>query len=101
MAERGRAIAQSSDFAGSNNGAIIDRISSSRTYQVIADGLPIALFFTCLAWRVHRPRQAGITRRPTTPAHHPSFTSGLSRNMRANLTQSSKPCGKIICYLDS
>ncbi len=45
---------------------VIERIPHSRAYQVTADGLAIALFFTRLAQRLLIPGLAQLT-----PARHP------------------------------
>ena len=88
---------------------IIERIPHSRSYQVTADGLSTALFFTRLTRRViipalaeitgsrpaarqpappgrprlqdshRRPRQPGLTRHPATIRHQAPLTSGPSR----------------------
>ena len=64
---------------------IIERIPHSRTYQLTADGLSTALFFTRLTRRViipaladlagAGPRPAARSARPTAPTRQPSPTS--------------------------
>jgi hypothetical protein len=96
---------------------IIERIPHSRSYQLTADGLSTALFFTRLTRRViipalaeiagagpppgsplrhadpclqdshRRPRQPGLTRHPATTRHQARLTSGTSRNTQPKLTQ--------------
>ena len=61
---------------------IIQRIPHSRSYQLTADGLSTALFFTRLTRRVIipalaeltalAPRRAARSARPTTPTRQPS-----------------------------
>ena len=109
---------------------IIERIPHSRTYQLTADGLSTALFFTRLTRRViipdsprspvpaHRP--AARSARPTAPTTQPSptsparphpasspighqapLTSGTSRNTQPKLTRPEKsPRGKTSYALD-
>ena len=93
---------------------IIERIPHSRNYQVTADGLSTALFFTRLTRRViipglaeiaggarqpappgrprlqdshRRPRQPGLTRHPATIHYQAPVTSGTSRNTQPKLTR--------------
>ena len=98
---------------------IIERIPHSRNYQLTADGLSTALFFTRLTRRVIIPALAEITgparrpaarsARPTAPTRQPSptsparphsasshighqapLTSGTSRNTQPKLTRPEK-----------
>ena len=72
---------------------IIERIPHSRSYQVTADGLAIALFFTRLTRRVLIPGLAQLTgpgpppgtrsARPTTPTRQPSPISPRQASIAA------------------
>ena len=107
---------------------IIERIPHSRSYQVTADGLSTALFFTRLTRRViipgladlagcqpaarqpaapgrprlqggdRRPRRPGLTRHPVTIRNQKPVTSATSRNTQPKLTRPLKSLRGKITY---
>ena len=106
---------------------IIERIPHSRSYQLTANGLSTALFFTRLTRRViipaladlagagparqpappgrprlqdshRRSRRPGLTRHPATTRHQAPLTSGTSRNTQPKLTQPVKSLRGKITY---
>src|SRR5689334_17796030 len=102
---------------------IIQRIPHSRSYQLTADGLSTALFFTRLTRRViiprtrrprrrqpappgrprlqgghRRPRRPGLTRHPAATRHQAPLTSGTSHHTQPNLTRPVKSLRGKITY---